>query len=449
MRRQNKALATASVRGNRCSPRFSAARSKAASITGKLFACLSVLGAVLSLDVPAADVTFRWDYDAPGAAGFALYCGASSRAYSMRTEVGNTDSFTITGLPEGTSFCAVTAYDPARTESRYSDEVSVYIPYAPPVPSFSANRTSGAAPLTVAFTDTSTGHVTGWAWEFGDGTTSSAQSPTHVYSGPGSYRVVLTVTGGGGTSQSAPAIIGAGTQTSIPQPLGLVAAYSFDEGAGSTVADASGNGNHGTLSGGATWRAQGKFGSALMFNGSNALVTIPDAPGLRLTTGMTLEAWVNPSVVSSAWRDVIFKGDDNYYLEATSPTSKRPAGGGTFGKAYGTSALATNAWTHLAATYDKVKLCLYVNGTQVSSASRTASIATSANPLQIGGDSIYGQYFQGVIDDVRVYNRALTQAEIKTDMTTPVTPLVPDTTGPRVAISIPTSAGTFTTGSSW
>ena len=55
-----------------------------------------------------------------------------------------------------------------------------------------------------------------------------------------------------------------------------------------------------------------------MFNGTNARVTVPDAPSLRLTTGMTLEAWVNPSTVTNVWRDVIYKGNDNYYLEATS-----------------------------------------------------------------------------------------------------------------------------------
>ena len=73
-------------------------------------------------------------------------------------------------------------------------------------------------------------------------------------------------------------------------------------------------------------------------------------------------------------------------------------------------------------TYDGATLRLYVNGVQVSSVARTGSIATSANPLQIGGDSIYGQYFQGLIDEVRVYNRALSQAEIQTDMNTAVSP---------------------------
>ena len=56
----------------------------------------------------------------------------------------------------------------------------------------------------------------------------------------------------------------------------------------------------------------------MSFNGTSAFVTVPDSPSLRLTEAMTLEAWVYPTLVNAVWRDVIFKGSDNYYLEATS-----------------------------------------------------------------------------------------------------------------------------------
>jgi hypothetical protein len=138
---------------------------------------------------------------------------------------------------------------------------------------------------------------------------------------------------------------------------------------------------------------------------------------------MTLEAWVNPSSVNSAWRDVIYKGNDNYYLEGTS-VQGAVAAGGTFGGAdvlvYGTTALTANAWTHVGITYDGAALRLYVNGVQVSTVARTGAIASSTNPLQIGGDSLYGQYFQGLIDEVRVYNVALTAAQLQADMNTPL-----------------------------
>ena len=204
---------------------------------------------------------------------------------------------------------------------------------------------------------------------------------------------------------------------------GLVAAYGFDEGTGTSVADASGNGHTGAVNG-ATWSSAGKVGKALSFNGSNAIVTVPDAADLDLSTKMTLEAWVDPATVTSAWRDVIYKGNDNYYLEATTTSTSKPAGGsivgGSYAEAFGSTKLTANTWTHLAMTYDGTAVRLFVNGTQVASTAKTGTIASSTNPLQIGGDSIYGQFFSGLIDEVRIYNVALTAAQIQSDMTTPV-----------------------------
>ena len=227
-------------------------------------------------------------------------------------------------------------------------------------------------------------------------------------------------------------------------PATLVAAYAFNEGTGTTVNDSSGNGNNGTIAN-ATWTTSGKYGDALVFNGTNARVNINDSASLHLTTGMTLEAWVNPSTVNSNWRDVIYKGNDNYWLEATSTSGSKPAAGATLGSSdvdtLGTAALTTNTWAFLTETYNGSTLALYVNGTLVSSLAHTGNIATSTNPLQIGGDSIYGQYFNGTIDEVRVYNGALTAAQITSDMNTPITP--PQPTAPAITSA---AATTFTTG---
>ena len=119
---------------------------------------------------------------------------------------------------------------------------------------------------------------------------------------------------------------GTASATTKAAASGLVAAYGFDQGSGTTVTDASGNGNNGTITN-ATWSASGKYGGALQFNGTNALVTIPDSASLHLTSGMTLEAWVNPSTVNANWRDVVYKGNDNYYLSATSTNASSPDGG--------------------------------------------------------------------------------------------------------------------------
>src|SRR5690349_17391157 len=203
-------------------------------------------------------------------------------------------------------------------------------------------------------------------------------------------------------------VLGLNTTPALAQ-TGLVGAYAFDEGTGTTVGDASGAGNNGTITG-ATWTPSGRNGGALSFNGSNSLVTIPNAASLQLSGAMTVEAWVNPSTVASAWRDIIYKANDIIYLEASSTNAMKPVIGATFSGAsesYGAAALVANTWTHLAATYDGTALRLYVNGVQASSVARTGNLATSTSPVQIGGDSLYGQYFQGLIDDVRIYNVAL------------------------------------------
>lgn len=76
-----------------------------------------------------------------------------------------------------------------------------------PVAAFSASSVSGNAPLTVAFTDTSTGSPTSWLWDFGDGTTSTSQSPSHTYYGVGNYRVSLTVSKDSGSPNTTESII--------------------------------------------------------------------------------------------------------------------------------------------------------------------------------------------------------------------------------------------------
>ncbi|HXD20688.1 MAG TPA: LamG-like jellyroll fold domain-containing protein [Vicinamibacterales bacterium] len=249
-------------------------------------------------------------------------------------------------------------------------------------------------------------------------------------------------------------VIGAAHLTApLASAQGLVAAYSFDEGSGTSVRDASGSGNGGTVSN-ATWTTAGRLGGALVFNGSSALVTVPGTTSLRLSAAMTLEAWVKPTAVDSLWRDVIYKGSDDYYLEATSTSSARPAAGGTFApdNVYGSSAIPVNAWTHLAATYDGATLKLYVNGTLASSTPRVARIAVSGGPLQIGGDSGAGQYFAGAIDEVRIYSTAISEAQIRADMTTPIgaggqTPApAPAPTSPADLTLTKTHVGSFTQG---
>ncbi len=220
------------------------------------------------------------------------------------------------------------------------------------------------------------------------------------------------------------------TVQNSPSTLGLIAKWSFDDGLGTTAQDDSGNGHNGTISN-TTWSATGKYGGALAFNGTSSWVTVADAAALDLTTGMTIEAWVNPTSLTG-WRSILLKeraGGLAYSLYATNPDlgSAPPAAFINLGTASdtnssGTQALPLNTWTHLAGTYDGSQLKMHVNGALVQTINASGSITISNGALRIGGNSVYGEYFAGLIDEIRLYNRALTVAEIQTNMNTPVKP---------------------------
>jgi hypothetical protein len=175
---------------------------------------------------------------------------------------------------------------------------------------------------------------------------------------------------------------------------------------------------------GAAFGAAGKFGRALSFDGVNDLVTVPDSTALDLAPGMTLSAWVKPASVSD-WRTVLLKerpGALAYALYAANDAGRPMAevATGSTRDARGTAPLPLDAWSHLAVTYDRTTLRLYVNGIQVASTATTGALVNSAGALRIGGNSVWGEWFKGLIDEVRVYERALTATEIQADAARPV-----------------------------
>jgi PKD repeat protein len=164
---------------------------------------------VVAGPVLAGQTTLEWDANNhPNVGGYKVYYGLSSGNYTVMVDAGNQTRFTVTNLTVGQRYYfAVTAYDIARTsESGFSNEVSGTVEPAP-VAIFNADPASGSSPLDVTFTDLSTGNIISWLWDFGDGSTSNAENPSHTYSYPGSYSVTLSVTGLGGSSTSAPSVI--------------------------------------------------------------------------------------------------------------------------------------------------------------------------------------------------------------------------------------------------
>ena len=370
-------------------------------------------------------------------------------------------TYSDNGVTSATSYSyRVRATDAASNMSGYSNTASATTP-APDTlpPTVPANLTVTAisgSQINLSWTaSTDNVGVTGYLIEKCQGAGCSNFSriltvPTTTFSDTGllpntsyTYRVKATDAAGNFSDYSNLA-----TTSTLATVSGLVAVYAFNEGSGTAVGDVSGNGNNGTLAN-ATWTAAGKYGGGLIFNGTNAIVNIPDSASLHLTSAMTLEAWVNPFAVTSKWRDVIYKGNESYYLEATSDASSEPAGGGTFGtadvQAFGTVAPPVNTWTHLAVTYDSTTLRFYVNGVQTGSLAQTGTILSSTSQLQIGGDSLFPQqFFAGTIDEVRIYNVALTTAQIQSDMSTPIV------VGPTPVVTLSsnnTAFGNETTGS--
>ena len=109
---------------------------------------------------------------------------------------------------------------------------------------------------------------------------------------------------------------------------------------------------------------------------------------------------------------------------------------GSSTSAVGPAVLPLNGWTHLAMTYDGAQLRLFVNGTLVRIVVRTGLMANSTGPLRIGGNALWTEFFNGRIDEVRIYNRALTASEIQTDMAAPVG-APPDDVPPSASVTAP------------
>ncbi|WP_406695926.1 DUF4082 domain-containing protein [Singulisphaera sp. Ch08] len=228
---------------------------------------------------------------------------------------------------------------------------------------------------------------------------------------------------------------------------GLVASFNFNAGSGTTVTDISGFGNNGSISN-ATWSTSGHAGSALSFNGTNSWVTIANSSSLNLSSGMTLEAWVRPSNTNSSNPILVKEGNGTapyalYASDPVMPVAFLNANSATSTAAPSYQSLVANTWNHVAATYDGTTLRLYVNGALMSQANPTAGILSSTGALRIGGDSVFSnEFFNGLIDDVRVYNRALSLAEVQTDMSTPVGGVM-DSTAPTASISSPAASATL------
>ncbi len=256
----------------------------------------------------------------------------------------------------------------------------------------------------------------------GAGALSVSTNTTGLAAGTYTGTVTVTATGASGSPKTVAVTLTVNPAT--PPGTGPVGAWGFDEASGPAANDSSGRANNGTISG-ATRTTAGKIGAALTFDGVNDWVTVPDAASLDLTNRATLEAWVYPTALGDVWRTALLKeqsGQLVYALYANNDLT-RPSGhlyttGDLFTN--GTAALPLNTWSHLAMTWDGTTQRLFVNGTQVGTRALAGTLPNSTGVLRFGGNNVWSEWFAGRLDEIRVYDRALTQAELQADMTKPV-----------------------------
>ena len=197
----------------------------------------------------------------------------------------------------------------------------------------------------------------------------------------------------------------------------LVGHWRFEEGSGTIANDASGNGNHGTLNGGPKW-VVGYFGGALEFDGTDDWLDCGNDPSLDLTT-WTIAFWLNVNQ-NKNYNGFVIKGLDaaeNYEVLGFADGSFHfPITHTDGSRTYLNTAagiIVEGEWAHFAYTYDSAEgRRLYKNGSLVFEDAESKTPQASTTSLAIGNEQPMSRYVDGAMDDVRIYNHALTEVEI-------------------------------------
>lgn len=203
---------------------------------------------------------------------------------------------------------------------------------------------------------------------------------------------------------------------------GLVAHWRFDEEKGRGIKDSSGFGNGGEMVG--AQRVAGKVGRALSFGTPGSFVKIPYSASLNLGDAISIEAWICPRDTGEASRILVSKNDE-YALRIDNP---REGNRISFFVHVGQPAVTweprvssqgppkLNVWHQVVATWDGTESRLYLNGELVGTRKRVGKPNPNPYPVMIGNweyPSCHGTHFGGLIDEVRIYNRALSAEEVR------------------------------------
>ena len=216
----------------------------------------------------------------------------------------------------------------------------------------------------------------------------------------------------------------------------------FNEGAGTTSAGNGGNAASGTLHGGATW-VSGQYGGGVHLDGTG-WVEVPYTDALRITQQITLATWVNAERFRD-WDGVITSGgaQSPWAMQLWSDGAIRftanwagPTGGQGEGSWNSNGHLSLNTWHHIAVTYDGATLRFYIDGQRdTREIPVTLTFGQGQDRFVLGaGLPGFDEFFQGAMDDARVYDRALSDEEVES-LTAAGAPPPPDTTRPSVALA--------------
>jgi hypothetical protein len=223
---------------------------------------------------------------------------------------------------------------------------------------------------------------------------------------------------------------------------GLVGHWKLDESSGTIAYDSSRNENNGTLHG-PTWRPNdGQIGGALEFDGINDYVEVPDNSSFDITNEITVTAWINPVDVAD-WRTIVSKyahtpawRKDLYWFLNSGNIGVSLAGPSGIGGDdwIPNVTIEPDTWVHVALSYDGSAMRMYKNGINLATNSITGNLllgdSASNEPFYIGRNTEWGEYFDGLIDDVHVYDRTLTPDQVL-DLFNGIPPTFPKAFGPN------------------